>query len=465
MRYNNHHIVIVYRILCQRKDMVIIMKSKKLLRVLCLALCLILTAVCFAGCNSEKTSSGGDKGTSANSVDASQFEGVNLIMFCAADEEETIKEVAKAAGDKWEKDTGGKITYVMNPDWNQRYTNLTVKLATGQQLDGYCSTTQDCPTLPLKGLFLPVDEYLEETDYVSKHLSEQAYGFEGKTYGFAQKCRSVPFVILYNKTLFENNGVKTPTEYYEEGNWTWDTFREVAKEMTMDLNNDGQTDQYGFGTWYAHPFLCSAGLADYIDSDGKVTLNNPLFTETMQFLQTLGFEDKSYVTNGGSFTEGSLAMTAERTYYVQQYKINGLEDEVDFVPFPLSSKNTGDTRYMYWVDGLSILSNTVNADATAFFLKNYWAVAYDEWFENYQFTNEYWDGGYTNEQKEIIEEMTKYSVCMPSQGYPNFTTTVSDGLLKDIVTKGLSASSSIATYSSKLQAIVDDAIAAANAEK
>ncbi len=420
--------------------------KKQIKRFACLALIAAIITGCFAGCDSK----GGKGGKS-------KFKNVDLVIYCAADDESTIKEVAKVAGERWEKDTGGKITYIMSPDWNQRYTNLTVKMATGQQLDAYCSTTQDCPTLPLKGLFLPVDEYLEDNDYVSEKLSKEAFGFDGKVYGFAQKCRSVPFVILYNKTLFENNGVKTPSEYYEEGKWTWDTFRSLAKEMTQDLNNDGKTDQFGFSSWYMHPFICSAGLADYIDADRKLTLSDTKFTKTMNFLQEMGFKDKSLITNGGSFVEGKLAMCAERTYYVQQYASQGMEDEIDFVPFPLDKDNKSDTRYMYWVDGLSILSNTVNAEATATFLKDYWAVAYAEWYEQSQFSDEYWKGGYTNEQKQIIEDMIPYAVCMPSQGYQNFTQTVKDKLLEDIITKGLSISSSVASYGPSLQAIVDDA--------
>lgn len=437
--------------------------KKMLKKSFCIAMAAAMLTGAFAGCGDKDTSSGNVGGDAAAGTDMSAYKGVDLVMYCAADEEATISAVAKAAGDRWKKDTGGEITYIMSPDWNQRYGNLTVKAATGAQLDGYCSTTQDCPTLPLKGLFLPVDDYLEDTDYISEHLSRQAFSFNGKTYGLAQKCRSVPFVILYNNTLFKNNGEKTPLEYYKEGKWTWDTFRTVAKNMTQDLNNDGKTDQYGFGTWYKHPFICSAGLADYIGGDNKVTFRDSKFTSTMNFLQEMGFKDKSILTNGegNAFVEGKLAMCAERTYYVREYASQGLEDEIDFVPFPLSSDNSSDIRYMYWVDGLSILSNTVNAEATAVFLKNYWAVAYDEWYEQSQFSDEYWEGGYTDEQKKIIEDMIPYAVCMPSQGYPNFMETVSSKLYKDIITSGLSISSSVASYSPSLQAIVDDALSSA----
>lgn len=38
-------------------------------------------------------------------------------------------------------------------------------------------------------------------------------------------------MVYYNKTLFAENGFKTPEEYYEEGNWTWDTMIRVMKDV------------------------------------------------------------------------------------------------------------------------------------------------------------------------------------------------------------------------------------------
>ena len=61
-----------------------------------------------------------------------------------------------------------------------------------------------------------------------------------------------------------------------------------------------------------------------------------------------------------------------------------------------------------------------------------------------------------------MADMIPYSVCMPSQGYQNFTQTVKDKVFEDIITKGLSISSSIASYSPSLQAIVDDAYSTAD---
>jgi multiple sugar transport system substrate-binding protein len=43
---------------------------------------------------------------------------------------------------------------------------------------------------------------------------------------------SGPHVLLFNRSLFQSAGVKTPDEYEREGKWTWETMREVAQKLT-----------------------------------------------------------------------------------------------------------------------------------------------------------------------------------------------------------------------------------------
>jgi len=51
-------------------------------------------------------------------------------------------------------------------------------------------------------------------------------------------------VVLYNKNLFEKNGIVPPTI---NNPWNWDDLQLAAKKLTKDFNNDGITDQYGAG--------------------------------------------------------------------------------------------------------------------------------------------------------------------------------------------------------------------------
>ena len=45
--------------------------------------------------------------------------------------------------------------------------------------------------------------------------------------------------LFYNKTMFENYGLMTPNEYYEMGEWNWETFLDVAEQLSVDFDYDG----------------------------------------------------------------------------------------------------------------------------------------------------------------------------------------------------------------------------------
>lgn len=431
---------------------------KRKIRALCLILCIALAASLFAGCGGDSSGGKGDK-----SDDVSNYKGAKIVMYNSGNGTDFMRAFDRAK-DMWEEDTGGEVELIHNNnDWNSRYTKLTTLIATGEQVDVYWSYFMDCPTLAIKNVFLPIDKYLEETDQIDLEMSKKAFQFQGKTYAMATKYNYQTMVIIFNKTLFENNGETTPLEHYKAGNWTWDTFRQTCINMTQDQNNDGVTDQYGFGTWLHHLFLPTAGLTDYIDDDLKLTVDNPLFAKTAQFIQQCGFQDKSFVPgiwdSGDYFLGGNLAMLGERPSYIRTYMEQGLADELDFAPFPQDPDNTSDVKYTAWVEGLSILSTTANADASAKFLKDYWAPAAADAEELKAQESEVWEG-YTDEQKELLEEIKKNAYSMKSLGYNDFENQAR-GMWTQIYAKGESISSTVESRKPVLQSILDDTIAGA----
>lgn len=425
---------------------------KNFKKLICLCMSIVLLAGIFSGC--EKNNNSSDK------TDDGSFKNVDLVIY-TSNANATFENAIKIANEKWNKDTGGSISFINNGDWNTRYTKLSTLVATGEQVDIYGSYYMDCPTLVLKNIFLPVDDYLEDTDYISVDLSKKGYEFKGKTYGFAPKESVNPCVILYNKTMFENNGEKTPLEYYKEGNWTWETFRKVARNMTQDLNNDGVIDQYGFGTWLQHLFMPTAGLADYLDKDGKLTLNDPRFIKTANFVQECGFKDKSFIRGSYDweeyFANGMVAMIGERPYYLNTFANKGMTDEIDFAPYPQDPDNKSDVKYGAWVEGYSILCNTVNAKASAEFIKNYWTPAVSEAQRQAREESTVWNG-YTDAQKELINEILPNAYCMNSLGYLNFEEN-SRVLWGKIYRDGESVSTAIASQKPVLQNCVDQTLA------
>lgn len=426
-------------------------------RVLSLLLVFGMLLGLFAGCGKS-----GDSSENSGTSDEKDFKNTKIVVFVSNDSD-AMADIIDESGRAWQEKYGGRVTYIYGTDWNQRYTKLSTLIASGEQLDVYASGTfQDIPVLPLKNLLLPVDDYLEETDQISVDLSKKGFSFKNKTYGFGLKCVYQPMVIVYNKTMFENNGEKTPLEYYKEGNWTWENFRKVAKNLTQDHNNDGVTDQYGYGTWLPHLFMNTAGVADYIDSDYKLNLDNPGITKTAQFLQQVGFKDKSIVPGIWDsidyFIAGNLAMYGERASYLGYSLEHGLTDEVDIAPYPQDPDNKSDVKYGAWVDGVCILSNTKNAAAAAEYIKNYYAPAHEKARQKtIKEENKVWHG-YTDEQQKLIDEILPNAYVLNSMGFNDFGT-ISRGMWENIYREGQSISTVLASTKPTLQAELDECLA------
>ena len=171
-----------------------------------------------------------------------------------------------------------------------------------------------------------------------------AYAVGGKYYGvnIRGNWQNDRVAMVYNKTMFEDRGVKTPRDYWKENNWNWDTFLEAAKAMTFTEN--GQT-VYGYAQYTPNSIYywpLSAGL-DFVSFDGSQftsNLSNPTLIKSLQFVADLSqkhkVQDAAYPYGIDAFRSGSAAMTSVITYVYKKDSTNfsGMTDEIDAVPFP-----------------------------------------------------------------------------------------------------------------------------------
>lgn len=97
--------------------------------------------------------------------------------------------------------------------------------------------------------------------------------------------------LIYNKTVFDAAGVEYPTE-----DWSWDDFREAAKQLT-----DASTETYGYAysvsgseetTWQFWPHLWQHG-GDILDDDGAAAFASDAGVEALEFLRQMAVDDKS----------------------------------------------------------------------------------------------------------------------------------------------------------------------------
>jgi len=194
----------------------------------------------------------------------------------------------------------------------------------------------------------------------------------------------VPFILFYNKNLFDREGIPYPND-----NWTWADYRSAAKRLTRDTDGDGITDEFGaaFAQWqdgYYCWFFQNGGrvlsgsqrpltpnplsqkrerglhggspdpfLREKAAIGGpfvRATFTDPKVVEAVRFLHTLTREDRSIPTDvnrpkavgTGLFEAGRLAMNGPTgSFYIPAYRAYEKVDwDIASVPAGPSGKGT-----------------------------------------------------------------------------------------------------------------------------
>ncbi len=170
---------------------------------------------------------------------------------------------------------------------------------------------------------------------------------DGKYY--AMPWNLIPFILFYNKRLFDRYDVPYPNE-----NWTWADFESAARKLTIDKNNDGFPEIFGtgFATWQEgyYTWFYQNG-AQVLSEDGKrVDINNPKAVEALEYLQRLTREYDAMPTqtnrpqnvgSGGLFASDRQAMIGPTgSFFIPQFRGKDFE-KVDWDIAPLPKGPTG----------------------------------------------------------------------------------------------------------------------------
>ena len=249
---------------------------------------------------------------------------------------------------EFEAATGVKVN-VIAVEWGDMINTAATRVGNGEPVD----LVQSFPVYPARKIVQPIAQYLDLSKDCFYDSVTNAFTFGGQAYAAGNDVS--PLVMYYNVDMFEANGVDLPRDLYEAGEWTWENFRRVAKELTADTDNDGEEDQFGFGYWDTDyvSFLASNGTSNLIyNEDGTISTGylTEAGTQTMTFLQECYTVDKCMWPNSGDDTftsgwsNGKLAMTLEFAYAILNKSANGeLSFEVDWVPMPQGPSGAGDT--------------------------------------------------------------------------------------------------------------------------
>ena len=227
--------------------------------------------------------------------------------------------------------------------WNEK---VAAQIAANDPVDVFYISVDQYLGMYLKNYLLPVDEYVDLNHPLNNKEVMDAYvKFDGKYY--AAGVTSTPYVLFYNKDILENNGFDPdePAKLYEQGEWTWDAFLEIAKECT-DLENG----VVGLQNMFDEVLQASNGCAavDYENGQYKLNIYSTNMRNTLEFCQEIFFTENvcgsGYVTGQNRFLKGNAAMHGAYAYELavfNQLKENGtIKINYGVTAFPVGPDNT-----------------------------------------------------------------------------------------------------------------------------
>jgi multiple sugar transport system substrate-binding protein len=219
---------------------------------------------------------------------------------------------------------GIKIKVVLTP-WDSVEQKTATAIAAGTLPDLSQLNQTGAADYGAKGVLLNLDKryktWVDKNKVAKISLSQAMYN--GHYYAVPWFAGSN--VMFYNKDLFKKAGIidqagnpKPPV--------TWDEFLEDAQKLTLDTNNDGKIDQWGFVvrgnvslTIPVREFMLAAGDGDWVDTahGNKVVVDSPKNIKGMQFYLDLYRKHKvtppdvpsiDYVAEEQYFLSGKVAM-------------------------------------------------------------------------------------------------------------------------------------------------------------
>ena len=177
----------------------------------------------------------------------------------------------------------------------------------------------------------------DEADYWPQILNGMR-GPNGHLYGLPSTF--TPYVMYVNKSLLAREGLAMPSD-----DWTWQQMESMARQVTRDLDGDGEPDQFGLSLtqWLQaiSPWIWQNG-GRLVDEERRVALDEAGAVGAIAFLQRLLHEDRIASDDAtfanqlsvGLFQAGKVAFYGPVGFW-ETYRFREIEDfEWDYHPLP-----------------------------------------------------------------------------------------------------------------------------------
>lgn len=245
---------------------------------------------------------------------------------------------------------------------------------------------------------LPLSDYAEYADFSdnnwwNQEIQESNTTFNSKLYFAVPQSTGIGQVsfnqiVLFNKELLERNGYPAETlyEWNENGEWTWDRFREVAIACT-----DTDNAIYGIAPAYQNALIWSlaasngAAFITQVENGGtsyfEFTGNSNEMLEAWDFLVQLGkdgvlYRDQGFTADSETFLTGKTAMMTTYVNRTSQLVTSGDYPEYGILMPPKAPGAEDYVSDVNWFDPYCVFKGTANPEGTVQLLGDYCCPLY-----------------------------------------------------------------------------------------
>ncbi len=281
---------------------------------------------------------------------------VTIAAYWAISDQVILDAIAE-----FEAKYGGKVT-VNVVGWNKGANAIQEAMTTGDMFDlVFTEGNARFPGDAVAELYQPIDEWLDYNAFDKASLD--AFLYNGSHYVYTNYAITQPYLLIYNKTIFEEEGMDTPTDLFNAGEWTYAKFLEYCEYFTRDLDGDGALDQWGIGPRYKNQNFGYAndGIIVKEIEGGKLAAN----IDSEEVKQYYEFLAEFQRINAQACAEVNLAgrlhvMYSEAGPSAGVPTAEESTDEFDFMPLPTYDGRLATTPV--WDNGYAMVKGAPNPE-------------------------------------------------------------------------------------------------------
>lgn len=419
---------------------------KKLAHKLAFVMSLLLITALLPACSSKPAASGSGGNPQKKLGDVVVYTPFKTAFDCEGN-------AAYKAAKRYEELYGGKVSEVKvaYADYASTMRNM---VSSGEAPDMALVYGGDMPGWALD-ILQPVEDYIDVSKLLHQEIVD-AFRFKGHTYTLAISGLQTHF-IWYNKSLLSQFGVEEmPYDMWKANNWTWESFKELAKQLTVDTNMDGKTDIWGFASNDPECFFYSNGahLIDkkddkwYVSWDTEAAMN--VWNYTGEMWNT--YMETTDLNNNGGFENGQIAM-AHGTFEYAWARSTGMDvSEIGVAPYPAGPNFDG--KYTCYTNFYGIPKTAKNPEGAAA-LAELLAEEEKKFPMGFDLGNAEAVACLDEQALEVVEYCSSRATLTMERGWGDFIATYMEAY-NQIYNKGVNAKTALDSLKPKAQAYIDD---------